>query len=63
VIEFDFKNNGLGRCYLDKGWPHLVATTMVVFVAFLPFFAFRETGRAIGERRLYDLFFRKVEEK
>jgi hypothetical protein len=47
---------------VDKGWPHLLAITMVVFVAFLPFFAFRETGRAIGERRLYDLFFRKMEE-
>jgi hypothetical protein len=42
----------------DKGWPHLVAMTMVVFVAFLPFFAFRETGRAFGERKLQDLFFR-----
>ncbi len=39
------------------GWPHLVAMTMVVFVAFLPFFAFRETGRALGRGKLYELFF------
>jgi hypothetical protein len=43
---------------LDKGWPHLLAMAMVVFVAFIPFFAFRETGRALGERKLHDLFFR-----
>jgi hypothetical protein len=48
---------------LDKGWPHLVAMAVVVFVAFLPFFAYRETGRAIGERRQYDLFFNRVEEE
>jgi hypothetical protein len=48
---------------LDKGWPHLVAMALVVFVAFLPFFAFRETGRALGERKLRDLFFRGAEEK
>jgi hypothetical protein len=47
---------------VDKGWPHLLAMTMVVFVAFLPFFAFRETGRVMGERRLFDLFFRRVGE-
>jgi hypothetical protein len=47
---------------LDKGWSHLVAMAMVIFVAFLPFFAFRETARALGERRLHDLFF-KIAEK
>ncbi len=48
---------------LEKGWPHLVAMALVVFVAFLPFFAFRELGRALGERKLRDLFFRGAEEK
>jgi hypothetical protein len=43
----------------DKGWPHLLAMAMVVFFAFLPFFAFRETGRAIGEGKLHDLFFKR----
>ncbi len=43
---------------LNKGWPHLVAMTMVVFVAFLPFFAFRELERVLGEGKLRDLFFK-----
>jgi hypothetical protein len=41
---------------LDKGWPHLAGMTLVVFVAFLPFFAFRETERVLGEGKLKDLF-------
>jgi hypothetical protein len=40
----------------EKGWPHLAAMTMVVFFAFLPFFAFRETAHALGEGKLRDLF-------
>jgi hypothetical protein len=43
---------------LEHGWPHLAAMTMVVFVAFLPFFAFRETGRALGKGKLQELFFK-----
>jgi hypothetical protein len=43
----------------DKGWPHFIAMTMIVFFAFLPFFAFRETGRAIGEGKLHELFFKR----
>jgi hypothetical protein len=44
---------------MDKGWPHLVAMTIVVFFAFLPFFPFRETGRALGEGKLHELFFKR----
>jgi hypothetical protein len=33
----------------------------VVFVAFFPFFAFREAGRALGESKLQDLFFKPRE--
>ncbi len=47
----------------DKGWPHLLAMAMVVFVAFLPFFAFRETSRALGAGKLRDLFLRGGGEK
>ncbi len=35
-----------------------IARLQLMFVAFLPFFAFREIGRVIGEKRLLDLFFR-----
>jgi hypothetical protein len=44
---------------LDKGWPRLAAMTLIVFVAFLPFFAFRETARALGEGKLQELFFKR----
>jgi hypothetical protein len=40
----------------EKSWPHLVAMALLVFVAFLPFFAFRETARVLGEGKLRDLF-------
>jgi hypothetical protein len=46
---------------LDKGWPHLAGATLVVFVSFLPFFAFRALERAIGEGKLKELFFRSRE--
>jgi hypothetical protein len=41
---------------LEHGWAHVFAHTLVVFVAFLPFFAFRETERALGEGTVRDLF-------
>jgi hypothetical protein len=44
---------------LDNGWPHLAGMTLLVFVAFLPFFAFRETERALGEGMLKDLFIKR----
>ncbi len=44
---------------LDKGWPHLAAMTMVVFVAFLPFFAFRELAHVLGEGKLQELFLKR----
>jgi hypothetical protein len=45
--------------FLSHGWPHFLGMAMVVFVAFLPFFAFRETGRALGEGKLHALFFER----
>jgi hypothetical protein len=44
---------------LDKGWPHLLALALVVFVAFLPFFAFKETARALGGNTLKEMFFKR----
>jgi hypothetical protein len=44
---------------LRDGWPHLVGMTLLVFVAFLPFFAFRETERALGAGKLKDLFIKR----
>jgi hypothetical protein len=48
---------------LEKGWPHIVAMTLVVFVAFLPFFAFRALEDAIGEGKLRELFIKGREKK
>jgi hypothetical protein len=43
----------------DKGWPNLAGMTLVVIVAFLPFFAFRETERVLGDAKLRDLFLKR----
>ncbi len=37
----------------------LLARTQLMFVSFLPFFAFREIGRVIGEGKLLELFLRR----
>lgn len=37
----------------------LLARILIMFVAFIPFFAFREAMRALGEVKLLDLFFRR----
>jgi hypothetical protein len=42
--------------------PHeLLAGCLIVFVAFIPFFAMKELGRVLGARRIWALFFRKRE--
>jgi hypothetical protein len=46
---------------LDKRWPHIVAATLVTFVAFLPFFAFRAMESVMGEGKLKELFFKTRE--
>ncbi len=47
--------------FLDR-WPHeLLAGSLVIFVALIPFFAFKELGRVLGEEAISNLFFRKVE--
>lgn len=46
--------------FLDKGTHEILANALVVFVAFVPFFALRELGRVLGGgNRLLALFFRK----
>jgi hypothetical protein len=43
---------------LGEGWPRLVGMTLVIFVSFLPFFAFRALERVLGEGKLSGLFFK-----
>ena len=42
----------------DLGIGEVLARSLIMFCALIPFFALRETARAVGERRLEDLFLR-----
>jgi hypothetical protein len=44
--------------YFAKGPHELLAGSLVIFVAFIPFFAFKELGRVLGEEKIWALFFR-----
>jgi hypothetical protein len=44
---------------LGRGTYELLARCMMVFFAFIPFFAFRETERVLGQGKVRELFFRK----
>lgn len=44
---------------IDRGKYELLARCMVVFLAFIPFFAIRELGGVLGEGKLLELFFRR----
>ena len=43
--------------FLRKGHHELLAGTLILFVALIPFFAFRELGRVLGRGKVWDLFF------
>jgi hypothetical protein len=43
--------------FLGKGHHELLAGTLVIFVALVPFFAFRELGRVFGKDKVWDVFF------
>jgi len=66
IIEHVIKGLWMGKGltggvveFLGKGNHELLAGCLVVFVAFIPFFAFRELGRALGgEGKIWGLFFR-----
>ena len=47
--------------FFGKGSHELLAECLVIFVAFIPFFAFRELGRVLGEGKIWKLFFRSRE--
>ncbi len=44
---------------LRHGWDAFLAECLVVFSAFIPFFAFKELGRVLGEGKVGELFFRR----
>jgi len=43
---------------ISKGTDELLAGCLVVFSAFIPFFAFKELGRLLGEGKISELFLR-----
>ena len=45
--------------FLGKGYHEVLAGSMVVFVAFIPFFGVKELGRVLGQEKIRALFFRR----
>ncbi|HEV8266765.1 MAG TPA: hypothetical protein VGR00_00970 [Thermoanaerobaculia bacterium] len=43
-----------------QGIYEILGKTLVIFVAFIPFFGIWEVDRVIGDRKLFDLFFKKA---
>ena len=49
-----------GLIELSEQWSHeLLANSLVVFVAFIPFFAVKELGRMFGKDKIFALFFQR----
>jgi hypothetical protein len=48
----------IAQSFFAAGWNEILARTIMVIVAFVPFFAFLETDRVLGEGKLFGLFFR-----
>ena len=62
VIKGLLKGKGLTGGLVDffaKGSHELLAGCLVILVAFVPFFAFRELGRVSGKGKIWALFFRR----
>jgi len=56
--------NGLAGGFAEffgRGPHELLAGSLVIFVALIPFFAIKELGRVFGEEKISVLFFRKVD--
>lgn len=47
------------QAFLDTGVYEILGRALVLFVAFIPFFALWEIGELAGDVRLFDLFFKK----
>ena len=66
VVEHTIKGLWHGEGFMGglielsgKGFHVPLANSMVVIVAFLPFFGVKELGRVLGEKKIRTLFFRK----
>jgi hypothetical protein len=45
--------------FFGKGSDEILANSLVVFVAFIPFFGIKELGRVVGQDKIRGLFFRR----
>jgi len=45
--------------FFGKGSDEILANSLIVFVAFIPFFAIKELGRVLGQDKIRALFFRR----
>jgi hypothetical protein len=62
VIKSLWSRNGIMAGLIEfseKGLHELLANSLVVFVAFIPFFAVNELGRVFGKDKLRALFFKR----
>ena len=53
---------GLAELF-GKGTHELLANSLVVFVAFIPYFGVKELGRVLGEDKIRALFFRRRDDQ
>jgi len=49
------------RTLAHLGWKEITARSLVIFLAFIPFFAFREFAHRVGRDDTFDVFFRPDE--
>ena len=49
--------------FFEKGPHEFIANSLVVFVAFIPFFGVKELGRVLGQDKIQALFFRSRDQK
>jgi hypothetical protein len=60
VVRGFFEHKAITESLSELGGgslPAILAGALVMFVVLVPFFAFREIGRVLGQNKLYDLFF------
>ena len=62
VIKGLWQDMGLAQGiaeFIDRGPHELLAGSLAIFVALIPFFAVKELGRVLGKGKMWALFFRK----
>jgi len=58
LLRGDGPARALGEFFAQKGMDEVLANSLVVLAALIPFFAVKELGRVLGRERISALFFR-----